>query len=277
MAAFSFTTLDYPDSESRLVWLYDGNIGYFDIHDGRHIVLFLVSLLVFLFVFLPYTLLLLCGQWIQRKIRLRWLSPKNQPYLKAFLDAHYAPFHDKHRYWTGLLLLLRFFIVLLSTLINIGKTQDPFVHLAVLHAIVSGMLLWAWLAVHRLYKKWYLDVLEASFIFNLVVLIGGTYQIRLSGGSQTALVYTSISIAFTTFIGMVLSAVVRQVKKLCEGRRPATLLVAINKVDSSDDEEPLFSPVAASSVTHSVVEIVRQHSQAPDGVVIRPLLDTSTY
>ncbi len=28
-------------------------------------------------------------------------------------------------------------------------------------------------------------------MFNLIVLIGGTYQIRLSGGSQTALVYTA--------------------------------------------------------------------------------------
>ena len=42
LAAFSFTALDYPGDESRLVWLYDGNIGYLDKHDGKHIILFIV-------------------------------------------------------------------------------------------------------------------------------------------------------------------------------------------------------------------------------------------
>ncbi len=272
MAAFSFTTLDYPDNESRLVWLYDGNIDYLVKHDGRHIVLFLVSLLVFLFVFLPYTLLLFCGQWIQRKFQLRWLSPTKQLYLKAFLDAYYAPYSDKHRYWTGLMLLLRFFIVLLSTLVNIESPQDPFVSLAVLQVTVSGMLLWAWLAVHRLYKRWYLNILEASFMFNLIVLIGGTYQIRLSGGNQAALAYTSVSIAFTTFIGIVICGVVQQGKKVIERRRRAALQLAVN-TEIRDEEEPPQSPAAApaSNVTYSVVEIIR-HNSREDDVEMKPLV-----
>ncbi len=267
MAAFSYTTLDYPDNESRLVWLYDGNIGYLDKHDGRHVVLFVVSLLVFLFVFLPSTLLLLCGQWIQTKFQLCWFSPTKQLYLKAFLDAYYAPYSDKHRYWTGLLLLLRFFVVLLSTLVNIERPQDPFVSLVVLLCVVSGMLLWSGFTIHRLYKKWYLNVLEASFMFNLIVLIGGTYQIKLSGGNQAALVYTSVSISFTTFIGIVICGVVQQGKKVLERRRRrrAALQVAVN-TESRDEEEPPQSPAAApaSSVTYSVVEIIRHHSREDD-------------
>ena len=151
MVAFSFTMLSYPNDANKLVWLYDGNIGYLDKQDGRHIVLFLFSLLVFLFIFLPYTLLLFCGQWILRKLQLRWLSPTKQLYMKAFLDAYYAPFVDKHRYWTGLLHLIRFLILLLSTVVNIGTPQDPFVSLVLLLGIVSGMRLWVSLVVHRLY------------------------------------------------------------------------------------------------------------------------------
>ncbi len=270
IVVLSFTTLDSPDGKGRFVWLYDGNIGYLDKQDGRHIVLFLVSFLVFLFVFLPYTLLLLCGQWIQRKFQLRWLSPRKRLYLSAFLDAYYAPFHDKHRYWTGLLLLLRFFIVLLTTIVNISHIRDPFVSLVVLLCVVSGILLWAWV-FGRLYKRWYLNVLEASFMFNLIILIGGTYQVdRISGGGQTALVYTSVSIAFTSFIGMVISPVV---KKVYKGKCPATSPVVTNGAHNSDDEGPLRSPVAAPPT--SVVVIDRQHSQ--EDVDIRPLVESATY
>ncbi len=92
MAAFSFTTLSYPNDITRAVWLYDGNIGYWG---GKHLALFLFSVLVFLLIFLPYTLFLLCGQWIQSKLQLRWLSPTKQLYMKSFFDAHYAPYKDK--------------------------------------------------------------------------------------------------------------------------------------------------------------------------------------
>ena len=277
LAAFSFTALDYPGDESRLVWLYDGNIGYLDKHDGKHIILFIVSLLVFLFVFLPYTLLLLCGQWILRKLQLRWLSSTKQLYLKAFLDAYYAPFNDKHCYWTGLLLLLRSFIVLLSTLINIENPQDPFVSLAVLQGIVSGMLLWAWFT-ESLYKKWYLNILEASFIFNLMILIGGTYQIRLSGGNQDALAYTSVTIAFATFIGLVIISVTRQGKKVIQKRRTvvqqrrgAVLQLLVN-TEGNDSEESEQSPFVAppSNVTCNVVEIFCHGSQ--EDIEVKPLV-----
>ena len=60
IAALSLTTLEYPD-KTVSVWAYDGNIRYLDKNDGRHIALFLASLLIFLFLFVPYTLILLLG------------------------------------------------------------------------------------------------------------------------------------------------------------------------------------------------------------------------
>ena len=56
----SFTFLEYPDG-SEVVWLYDGNIS----SEGKHIPLFVIAMLVLLLLFLPYTLVLLLGQWIQ--------------------------------------------------------------------------------------------------------------------------------------------------------------------------------------------------------------------
>ncbi len=56
------TTLHYLNDRRVTVWVYDGNIGYFE---GKHIPLFLARLLSFLLLFLPYTLLLLFGQCIE--------------------------------------------------------------------------------------------------------------------------------------------------------------------------------------------------------------------
>ena len=70
ITAVSFTYLEYPN----IVWLYDANIEYVS---KERIPLFLVALLVF-FLFLPYTPLLLFGQWLQAISHLRLFSWVNR-------------------------------------------------------------------------------------------------------------------------------------------------------------------------------------------------------
>ena len=70
ITALYITYLEYP-AYNRMVWLYDANIDYLS---GKHIPLFIVAVLVFLFLFLPYTLLLLFGQWLQAMSHLRLFS-----------------------------------------------------------------------------------------------------------------------------------------------------------------------------------------------------------
>ena len=89
---------------NRRVWLYDANIDYLG---GKHIPLFLVAAVVFLFLFLPYTILLLFGQWLQAISHLKLFSWVNSARLKPFMDSYHAPYKAKHRYWPGLLLVLR--------------------------------------------------------------------------------------------------------------------------------------------------------------------------
>ena len=107
-----FTFLKYP-SDTKEVWLVDGNIPYLK---GKHIPLFLTSLLALFLLFIPFTLLLLLGQWIQAQSErkcFKWISDYR---VSTFLDMYHGPFKNKHRYWSGLLLVTRFclFLVLLS-------------------------------------------------------------------------------------------------------------------------------------------------------------------
>ena len=108
ITALYITYLEHP-TFNKMVWLYDANIDYFG---GKHIPLFVVAVLVFLFLFLPCTFLLLFGQWLQAISHLRLFSWVNSARLKPFMDAYHAPYKPKHRYWPGLLVVLRFVLLL---------------------------------------------------------------------------------------------------------------------------------------------------------------------
>ena len=101
ITALSFTFLEYPDGSEVAVWLYDGNVRYLQ---GKHIPLFLIAVTV---LFLPYTVVLSLGQWIQARSRNRLFSWISDYRVKAFLDAYHGPFTTRHRYWHGLLLVIR--------------------------------------------------------------------------------------------------------------------------------------------------------------------------
>ena len=193
-AALAVTYLEYPDGE-RAVWSYDGNLNYFN---SRHGLLIMAALLSLLFLFLPYTLLLFLGQWLQTKSDWKILSWISKPSVKIFLDAYHAPYADKHRYWTGLLLLLRFILFLIFILNSLG---DRSVNLLSISSAAVGIITVGFLT-ETIYKNWYLSALEVSFIVNLGILASATYHVSLTGGNQAAVAYISIGIAFATFIAI---------------------------------------------------------------------------
>ena len=154
IATVYFTYFEYP-TYNRRVWLYDGNIDYIS---GKHIPLLLVAVLVFLFLFLPYTLLLLFGQWLQAISHLKLFSWVNR--LKPFMDLYHAPYKPRHRYWPGLLLVLRFALLLVFAF-NRQRSPNVINILAIL--VGTGILIiWAWIS-GGVCSNWCLDALEGSF------------------------------------------------------------------------------------------------------------------
>ena len=191
IAVCSFTYLEYPDGAEVVVWLYDGSIRYLK---GKHIPLFLTALLVLLSLFLPYTLLLLFGQWIQAHSEKRIFSWISNYRVKPFLDAYHAPYRNRHRYWPGLLLVLRCILFLVFAFNVLG---NPIVNLlAILCVCVMTLFILARLT-GMVYSNRYLDAIDASHLLNIGVLAIGTFYVRSVGGQQEILVYTSLSIAFT--------------------------------------------------------------------------------
>ena len=155
IAALSLTVLHYPH-KNVMVWIHDVNVSL-----SKYIPLALVAMFFLFFLFIPYTLLLLLGQWLQTKSHLHILSWVKSPKLKAVLDTYHAPYKPKHRYWTGLLLLVRCALFLVFAF-NISGNDS--VNLLVISSATFGIIVGFALS-GMVYKKWYLNALELLFMF----------------------------------------------------------------------------------------------------------------
>ena len=192
IVALTSTSLLYPDESTKLVWIYDGNVPYFQRID--HIILGIVSILVLLLLFIPYTLLLLFGGWIQAHSQWRMLSWINK--IKPFMDDNYAPYRKETRYWPGCLLLIRC-ALLLTFAFNIQGYAS--VNLLAVTSVCAAFASVAWIR-NRIYTELHNDILEASFFLNLLILSVATYHVKEVGGSQVWAANVSIGVAFVTFI-----------------------------------------------------------------------------
>ena len=195
ITVLSFTYIIYPDNSTRYVWLYDGNIGYLK---GKHIYLFAAAAVFLLFLVLPYTLVLVFVQSLQAKSGWKVFSWVNK--LKPLFDAYTGPYQDKHRFWTGSLLLVRNILLLIFAFNTLG---DPSLNLLVI-ALASLSLTVLFGVFHPVYRKRYCNILEFSFYLNLGAVSVATLYARATNGNQAAVIYTSTSIAFFTFAGTVL-------------------------------------------------------------------------
>ena len=245
--------LEYP-TYNRRVWLYDANVDYLS---GKHIPLFLVAALVFLLLFLPYTLLLLFGQWLQAISHLRLFSWVNSARLKPFMDSYHAPYKAKHRYWPGLLLVLRCVLLLVFAL---NPQQDTSINLLVIQLGTAVLQLWAWVS-GGVYRNWCLDAIEGSFALNLIILAAATYHVQLSGGNQLAVGYTSVSIALVTFAGILAYHIFQQVRhtKLWKkvpkpNLRCNNLKVMFNQVVNKPTDNPTMQLSVFDQLRESLLE-----------------------
>ena len=194
ITVFSFTYINYPDNIQRGVWLYDGNCENLK---RKHLYLFVVAAVFLLVLLLPYTFMLLFIQLLQAKSQWKALFWVNK--LKPLFDAYTGPYRDRYRFWTGFLLLVRSILFLIFAFNTLG---EPRLNLLVI-TLASLSLAVLFGALHPVYQKTYCNILELSFYLNLGSLAAATEYITRNNGSVAIVTYTSTSIAFTTFTGIV--------------------------------------------------------------------------
>ena len=192
----TLTTISSAGSQEDVVWLLDGDIEYLD---RTHIPLFLVALLI-LILAIAYKIIIFSWQWVVRLPKVWILKWTNNQKLNSFIQTYQAPFNDRHRYWTGLLLLLR---LLLTLILSFTASRDP--NSAIIAMILSlGILFLLRLTYAKnLYKKWPVDLLETVLIFNLFALATLAYTYN---DDRTRRTLAYISVSFTSGLLLVVMA-----------------------------------------------------------------------
>ena len=242
ITVLSLSFLEVSDNSRVSVWSFDGNIEYLR---GKHIPLFVVALVVLLFLWLPYTVLLLFEQCIQ-KIGNYWVR-KWMLKIKPFLDAYFGPFRGEQRYWVGVLLVAR---VVLLLVFGLNSTNDPSVNLLAVITVAVLLLIHLPYNTHKIvnpsgagkhtrfwggsyYRKWYLSLLESSFILNLAMLATGSLYVLAAEGNQTVIIYTSVSITFCQFIVIIIFHGYNQFIKMLQSKWKQKIgeLQSINQAD----------------------------------------------
>lgn len=194
--------LVYPDGSKVIVWGHDGNLIFFE---GKHGALAAVSIGIVIFLLLPYTFLLAFGYQLQAysgKKGFFWINR-----LKPVLDAYYAPYKKKTRYWPGFLLFVRTALFLTFLLDNVN-----FNYIALeVSSVFTAIAIIAWLS-NRLYEKLYVDIIEATFILNICILTSATFHVKTTQGNQAAVTYLSIGVAFLEFMGIIIFHICLRIK-----------------------------------------------------------------
>ena len=231
--AVYYTYSDSGKQSTTIVWALDGNLFY-----GRfpHIFLLLVAVFCFLFLWLPYTILLLSMQWLRRVDHYRPL--KFLAKYKPIYDAYFAPLNDKHQYWFGTLLLAQGVLLVVSSL-----TSYTIPDFNLLFLLTISVSLLCYMNTQQTYRRKSVSLLESSFLTNFIVLTVGTLYFRDNRKERMVLLSISIAIAFFEFCVIVLWNLIPKVYRLLFRRGKSTKYntelstVTIAERHAEDEEE----------------------------------------
>ena len=265
---FSNATLVYSDgSRKYYVWLPDATVEYII---GKHALLFVAAILILL-VGLIYTLLLFSWQWFLRcpTKRVKWI--RNQK-LDSFMEMYLISYTPTHRYWTGLLLLIRVSIYLISAF---NPSSDPRITLLSTIFIMSFLFLYIAMFGIRMYKCWLVNAMETFTYFNLTVLLIFTWYTTDTGGNQEVAMNTSIGITFVQLLAVLLYHVLRYANQRLYSRlEKSVVIVKLNKY-LEKMEQTKCTHCSPSDRTHEVLDMVDRHYDRIDSKVLSYLTTTT--
>ena len=270
IGAFSITTLKSlppENSTSHIVWLLDGNIPYLR---GKHIPLFLASILWVVGFLLPFTLLILLGPLVQAKSHYRLLNWINK--LKPFLDAFYGPYNSKHRYWPGILLLARLIVFTIDAFYSLGDSSYKLVTIASM--ITTILIIWIVLTqtyAVQPYQNKSINFLELFYNGNLLIFAIASIYHHTNIFNQQLLASVMVGAAFIVFCGILVYRVFCMVSKFIQFIHSQK--VSVKKNDASPDDRQ-YADNSNVTPTQSTIELpVKADNFVPESNELRePLL-----
>ena len=232
----------YPQNTSYVVWYLDGNLHYCQ---HPHIYLFLAAMATLVFLWLPYTLLLLFIQPLRRVSHLRPLKWINK--LAPVYDAYFSPLKDKHQYWFGTMLFVRGILLIVLT---VTSASNPELNIFIL--FLSIAFLFFFISVKHVYKRMTVRVLESATLLNLIVLSAGTLYKWESAKSKATLLEVSLGFSLAQFCVIVVWSLIKPCFSTgwrCRQKQTDDVID-----ENSDDDiahERIEDPELESLITHA--------------------------
>ena len=175
MVLFFYSKITYlPSKKSTLVWSLATDIQLFKL---KFVLLFTTCLIILLVFLLPFNTVLIFSR------KLSYFKVIN--YFKPLIDAYHGPYKDNFFYWTGLQLLIRMIVFVLSVLDNKVSFLSISVLLAVLFCI-HGMV--------NPFKSRSQNIQEALVLLNLLAVHVTAFYNSTFGGQSTKIIEPLISV-----------------------------------------------------------------------------------
>ena len=167
-------------------------------------------------------------------------------------DAYTGPYKHKHRYWTGVLLLIRVIILIIFTL---NQTNNPAVNL--LTILVMSFALATYASYVRVYRNWIYNILEITSLLNLGILSATSFYQLLNDSGLILTTSISISAAFVTFVFILLFHATLRLMSSRKIRNAVSYLITRSRMGRKQREEVIdIRPIAvAQDLTHTSVEL----------------------
>ena len=181
---------------------------------------------------------------------LSWLNK-----IKPFLDAYYAPYKKKTRYWTGLLLLVRCILFLVFAFDTLGNTN---ISMVMIVSFTAGLAALSWLH-GGIYEKLHNDIIEASFLLNLIIFAAATDHVKDAGRKeqQVYLANTSIGIALTTFLIILLYHCIVPLLRTTPGKKLTEYMMSLipDRLKGGKEEDEIVhqDQVSVNKVAPAIV------------------------
>ena len=183
------------------IWLWEGD---YNLQDSKFLVLFVFAAVLFLLLWVPYTIVLTCIQPLRKHSHYKcckWITK-----MSPIFDSYLAPLKHNHQYLFGVLLLTKGFLLMVILVPSRGLNLHNLMIIALLTLILIHM------AISQPYRSKVVLLFQCVSFGNLVILVGVISFMKIEDQKYRYwVVATSVSttIAFAQFCIIVVLSVVK--------------------------------------------------------------------
>jgi predicted outer membrane repeat protein len=208
ITTFSFVKIKYPNGTTDLLWLPNANMAYAD-HKLKLTILIILAVVILIFGML-YTVLIFSWQWLLHCPRSKLFKWTRNQKLHSFINTYHTPNTARHRYWTGMLLVVRVIIYLVAAFSS--SSELPITVLSTV-VLMCSLLLYKTVWTFRVYRNWILNTMESFIYFNIALFALFTlYTFNNSGYRdkatlqtlQIASAYVSVGVTFLLLLCVII-------------------------------------------------------------------------